>query len=383
MNRTSLHDVTTEGAVLLTPQDVERLLSDDSPESRSDLLSRIAANYNHELFYSREREIAEHIFRLMMKDAVVRVRETLAENIKDNPDVPRDIVLHVAQDVESVALPVLLRSKVLSDSDLVRIVEQSHDIGKLLAISRRETVSERVSTALVETRYPQVMTSLLKNDGASISDRSLEKIADDFSADQKMMELLAKKDRLPITVIERIVNQVSEEVANQLRAKYSIAGKQVDASTGTMREDFTLRLLEDHYTNDEETEALVLQMAQEGRLTPSIAMTALCRGQLKFFTMAMAKFAGIPHTNAERLLADKGENGFYGIYQKSGLPESMTQAVRLLLRAAQDMQEDSAIPGSMLYANRLAERVIRSAGDEPVEYLPYFIALIRQNARRF
>jgi hypothetical protein len=83
-----------------------------------------------------------------------------------------------------------------------------------------------------------------------------------------------------------------------------------------------------------------------------------------------------------RLIADRGSHGFLGIYEKSGLPPSMFDAIRLLLRAVQELEHDSAIPGSMLYANRLVERVVNSAGDQHIEYLPYFIALIRQNAHR-
>jgi hypothetical protein len=86
--------------------------------------------------------------------------------------------------------------------------------------------------------------------------------------------------------------------------------------------------------------------------------------------------------NAARLIADRGEHGFNGLYEKSGLPDSMMDAVRLLLRAVQDMVGDSSVTGSMLYANRLAERVIVSAGSQQIEYLPYFIALIRQNQHR-
>ena len=99
---------------ILTPMDVERLLNDDSPDSRTDILEKISTNYNNEQFRGRERDIAEQIFRLLMKDVALRVRETLADRIKDNVAIPRDIVLHLAHDVESVASPVLVNSKVLS-----------------------------------------------------------------------------------------------------------------------------------------------------------------------------------------------------------------------------------------------------------------------------
>lgn len=372
-----------QGDSILTPIDVDRLLSDDSPDSRTGILDKVSASYNKEEFKGRERDIAEQIFRLLMKDAVLRVRETLADRIKDNVAVPRDIVLHLAHDVESVAAPVLVNSKVLSDADLVSIVEQSQgqDMGKLLAITRRDHVSDRVTEALVDTHYAPVMTSLLSNDGAVISDRSLEKIAEDFRGHQEVIEALSIKPKLPITVVERIITQVSSAVSQQLKEKYKLTDREVVPDSKQIREDFMLRLL-GHDLTQGEVEDLVRQMASEDRLTPSIVMTALCRGQLMFFTVAMAHFAGISVANAMRLVADRGEHGFDGIYQKSGLPDTMMDAIRLLLRAVQDMQNDPSIPGSMLYANRLAEQVILAAGSRQIDYLPYFIALIRQNQHR-
>jgi uncharacterized protein (DUF2336 family) len=368
-------------ALILTPMDVDSLLHDDSPDSRAGVLEKISISYNAQQFQGRERDIAEQIFRLLMKDAALRVRETLAERIKDNTNIPRDIVLHLAADVESVAVPVLSSSKVLSDADLVSIVEKSHDIGKLMAISQRDDVSTRVSEALVETRYAQVMTSLLANEHARISDQSLEKISEDFRHDASVLDTLARHPKLPITVVERIISQASDAVAAELKSKYKISESEAQQDIGHAREDFMLRLLENELTRDE-VRALVVQMAAEGRLSASIVMTALCRGQIGFFTAALAEFTGIPLVNAEKLIADRGAHGFNAIYQKSGLPESMMDAVRVLLRAVQDMQDDSAIPGSMLYANRLAERVIIEGESQQIEYLPYFIALIRQNNHR-
>ncbi len=368
---------------MLTPLDVERLLNDDSPDSRTDILEKITANYNRDEFRGRTREIAEQIFRMLMSDVALRVRETLSDRLKSNAGVPRDIVLHLAQDVESVAAPVLRHSGVLSDADLVSIVERcrGEDVGKLIAITHRETVSDRVSDALIETRYAPVMTSLLANEGASITDRSLEKIADDFRSDEYVIRALTQKARLPITVVEKIVSQVSAVVAQELRKKYNLHESAVSKDSSQAREDFMVRLLE-HEHSPEEVEALVEQMAREDRLTPSIAITALCRGQLSFFTVAMARFASVPVSNAKKLIADRGEHGFNGLYKKSGLPESMMDAVRLLLASVQDMQKDSSISGSMLYANRLAETIIRKAVNQSIEHLPYFIALIRQTHPR-
>ena len=58
----------------------------------------------------------------MIKDAEVRVREALAQNLKENPDLPHDVALSLAQDVDQVALPILQFSDVLTDDDLIEII---------------------------------------------------------------------------------------------------------------------------------------------------------------------------------------------------------------------------------------------------------------------
>lgn len=366
---------------ILTASDVERLLKDDSADSRVSVLEKVSKHYNAESFGERERDIAEQIFRLLMKDTAVRVRETLAERIKENPNIPRDIVFHMANDVESVALPVLAVTEVLSDSDFVKIIEATRDMDKLLTISKREGVSERVSDALVETRYPDVITSLLMNGTALIAERSLSKVVDEFRHDAGVIAAVAERQPLPMTLVERLVNEASEAVASQLKERYNLSSEQVDADTAASRDDIMLRMLK-HDLPDDELMALVRQMAATERLTSSLVMTALCRGQLNFFTAAMAHYANIPFPNARKLVADKGEFGFRGLFEKSGLPESMFHAVRLILSTVKDMEDGDAIPGSLIYANQLVRNVLQAADGRDVEYLPYFIALIRQNIAR-
>jgi uncharacterized protein (DUF2336 family) len=371
----------SEAPMILTPGDVERLLTDESSDSRASVLTKISHHYNEKAFQGRANEIAEQIFRLLMKDVAVRVRETLSDQLKNNPDAPRDVMLHLANDTETVALPVLAQSEVLSDADLVRIVEMSHGMGKLLAISQRENVSARVSDALVETNYPQVVTSLLSNNGASISDRSFERIVDEFKNDQTVGDALLQRPQLPRSVVEKFIAQASETVAKQLKEKYNIADTDLQKTTTGNRDDVMQQLLEAELSLHD-IEILVAKLASDDRLNASLVMTALCRGQLTFFTVALARFSNIPVQNAMRLVADRGEHGFQGLYQKSGLPDTMLDAIRLLLRSVQDLEGGTAIAGSAQYANRLVERVLSLAGQQQIEYLPYFIALIRQNVNK-
>ena len=108
--------------------------------------------------------MAEDIFRIMGKDTEVRVREALSQNLKENPNVPHDIAVSLAKDVDSVSLPVLQFSEVLSDADLIEIV-RSQDPAKPVAIAQRSSVSEFVSSVLVDTENSDVVMSLVSNEG--------------------------------------------------------------------------------------------------------------------------------------------------------------------------------------------------------------------------
>jgi uncharacterized protein (DUF2336 family) len=209
----------------------------------------------------------------------------------------------------------------------------------------------------------------------------MERIIEDFRGEEEVMQTLINARQLPLTLVEKLIANASKAIGDQLKAKYGLSDEQLTKDTAAVQEDIMLKLLTPDIA-EKDIEALMAQLVQNGRLTPSLVMTALCRGQELFFAHALARFADVKAENAKRLISDRGEFGFRGLYAKCSLPDMMFDAVRLVLRSVQSLEGDEAVPGSMLYANRLAERVLAAAGDRSIEYLPYFIALIRQNIGR-
>ncbi len=132
--------------------------------------------------------------------------------------------------------------------------------------------------------------------------------------------------------------------------------------------------------SDEEIAATVAQMLKHDRLSPSIILSSLCRGHLRFFETALAQLANLPIVNARRLVRDRGPLGFQAIYHKTGLPESMFQAVRILLHVVLETDHATATPGSQNYSNQLVQTILVHAGNEDIENLSYIIALVRQSA---
>ena len=147
-----------------------KLAADDSVDSRKDLvttLSDVFASKKSRL-NSRDRSLVGEILDTLLRDFDVVLRRELAECLADKPDVPQSVIVALAKDEFDVARPVLLRSFLLRDQELVEIIEtcsREHQ----MAIAMRQTVSETVSDALVDTSDEGVVTTLLSNPSARIS----------------------------------------------------------------------------------------------------------------------------------------------------------------------------------------------------------------------
>src|SRR5882757_1307728 len=125
----------------VAPAISNRFLADDENEEvRVELARKIAR-----LMPGLSEHESSHIFALTMetleclaRDATVRVRAILAEEIKYLDCIPRDIVLRLAQDLETVvSAPILEYSPLLSDADLIEIIACGQVQEVLVAVASR------------------------------------------------------------------------------------------------------------------------------------------------------------------------------------------------------------------------------------------------------
>jgi len=366
-------------ALALSPDDIRRLLEDASTQTRIDITQKIAASYGTQELHDREYKVAEQIFRLLLRDTEIKVRATLAEQIKSSTVIPRDIVLKMARDVESVSLPVLEFSAIFTDDDLVDLIQSTQATSRHLAVTKRRNVSQLVSNALLATNNDMVATSLVKNNGADIAAADLTLLIDKNSANNEMMEAMGARSKLPLAAAEKLVSIVSGSLAEALKKKYQLATSDMEAPVAATRESETLDIMQD-MDDDEAIERLVSQMHTSDRLSPSIILSSLCQGNFAFFEASLARLSNIPINNVRQLISDKGELGFRALYNKSGLPDTMFPAVRMLLRVVREMAILGERPGKARFANNVVERLLHAAEDEPVENLSYIIALVRRSA---
>jgi uncharacterized protein (DUF2336 family) len=363
----------------LTEEDVTKLLTERSGESRAEAAAKIAVGFGQASLSERERHLAEEIFRVMVKDAEVRVREALSQNLKENPLVPHDVALTLARDVDSVALPVLQFSLVLTDSDLIDII-RSQNVAKQMAIAGRSKVSEDVSEALVETENQQVVTRLVSNEGAQITEKSLQKVVDDFGEIESVQDAVVHRVGLPVTVSERLVTMVSENLRAELVKRHELPKDLATDLLMQTRERATLSLASEG--DQEDLDRLIFQMREYGRLTPSIILRALCMGDLRFFEAALSDLAQVPVVNTHKLIHDSGQLGLRGIFQKAGLPAAFFPAVRAAIQVAHETTFDGLDKDRERYSRRMIERILTHYDDLGVKFesddLEYLLTKMNQ-----
>lgn len=363
----------------LTAEDVTRLLRDPSGDVRADTARKLAQQYDTPSLSSSERKLAEDIFRLMLRDAEVRVRESLALNLKDNPLVPHDVAMTLASDVDRVALPVIEFSQVLTPADLKEIIH-AHDTSRQKAIARRDGLSADVAEALVEEGSADAVAALAANATAHISEGAMLEMVERFGDDPSVQAPLVHRASLPVTVSERLVHRVSEALKEHILQNHELPPDVAADLVLQSRERAVITLSTE--STEDDVERLVSQMNEHGRLTPSIIVRAICMGDLKFFEYSMAIKSDVPVVNTRQLIHDSGPLGLKGLYEKAGLPAPLFPAVRAALTVLREMDYDYGDNDKERYTRRTIERVLTQYGDLGVDLdghdLEYLLSKMNQ-----
>ena len=344
-------------AQLLTAADVQRLIANPSGEARAETAAKVAEAFERGALSDAERQLAEQIFRVMVQDAEVKVRESLSSHLKSSANLPHDIAVKMAKDVEQVSLPVLEFSKVLSDADLVEIVRSS-SAEKQTAVAKRAEVSGEVANALIDHgKTSGVVAALAANKGAALGDAEVSKILDKHGSDVAVTNSLVTRPNLPLALSERIVHIVSASMRDYLVERHDLSDEMAADLVLAAREKATIMLLPAGAKSTDVIE-FAQQLHSAGRLSPTLILRALCSGDMAFFEAAMSVLSGVPIINARLLIHDQGVLGMQSVYQYAHLPLDLFPAFRAAFDVARDMDYDGGDRDRQRFAARVIERVL-------------------------
>nr|WP_294529100.1 DUF2336 domain-containing protein [uncultured Rhodopila sp.] len=335
----------------LSSRDVARLLSEPSAQTRAELASKVATNLDTAALTGAEIALARDIVRILARDVEATVRAALSSGLRRTRDLPHDVALKLAQDIDEVALPMLADSLVLTDEDLADIVRQGTP-GKQEAIAGRADVSEAVSDALIVHAGEPAVARLMANDSAAIAEGSLDRAASRFADSDAVKQAMVLRPSLPASVADRLVTMVSREWQAQLVKRHALPPAAAADIVLASREQAILHLSAG--ASDTALSAMIGHMHRNGRLTPTLILRALCTGDIAFFEAAMAVRGDVKLANAQVLIHEPSRQGLVALYRKAELPESLLAAVR----AAVDVVDETGFDGNPRDLERFRARVI-------------------------
>jgi uncharacterized protein (DUF2336 family) len=299
----------------LTAADVQRLLEDPSADARGEIASKVGRSLDSALNES-ERGLAEQILLILARDAAIQVRAALARSVERSAHVPRDVAFALARDVEQVSLPLLRFSQSLTEEDLLTLVANTTDEGRL-AMAGRDTVSARLSSRLVELGNEATVVRLMSNDGADVEEESHSRALERFGGNSAVPDAMAARRTLSPSIAERLVELVSEAVRTHLVEHHAMSPDVAAELVLEIRDRALKNMIGDQV---ESATSVATRLHKGGTLTPPLILRALCLGDAPFFEASLAVLSGIPLMNAQKLLYEGGKAGFGGLYGKSGLP---------------------------------------------------------------
>ncbi|MCZ6745192.1 MAG: DUF2336 domain-containing protein [Alphaproteobacteria bacterium] len=332
-----------------TPAQAHLLLAHDRDDRvRSDLalkISRLMPELSQDE-HDRLQQTTYEVLEVLARDQLTKVRQILAETLKDVTAAPPGVIKRLAMDSEpSVAQPVLEFSPLLTDEDLLEIIKSLPVNGGLSAISRRKEVSSRVSDAIVAADDVPAITELLANPSAQIREETLDGLVEGSIQVEEWQSPLARRPLLPRKAVRKLATFVADSLLMELRNRTDLDPEVLNEVTEVMHQ----RLGDDGAAADngaatevvdqtamkmaaEEPLQTVRRLHAEDKLDEDRVAEALGTGNHEFVTLALALKSGVGKRVVERVSSAQSAKGITALTWKSGF--SMRFAVQLQTRFA-------------------------------------------------
>jgi uncharacterized protein (DUF2336 family) len=286
--------------------------------------ARLAAHYASGALSVAERQVIEEMFRRWQREAETAVRETLAHELCTLSHLPLDVAMAMARDSACVAIPMLRWSEVLTGADLLSIIAESREGGIWQAIAERREVPEAVSDALIATGDETAVATLVTNDGAHFSAQAPLRIAETFPEHHAIAEAMLAHPRIPAQVLDLLIAHCGEHLRAHLERRYRQPKYTLVPAMERSQTLAFLRQLPDHAPLERIEEYVAMRLLTTPR--EEWLLHTLALGRSRLFLASLARCAGIPYQNAEKLAADR--QGFSALWQKAGMPAAAAECAR-------------------------------------------------------
>ena len=273
------------GKLLVDLYDAHRqygLIEEDKPEVR-DELTRATANLLSHNLTTGESDILAEVVIALMRQAEKDLRRALSEKLSTMPNVPLRLVLHLANDEITIASPILKKSPVLNDQDLLYIIK-SQGADYWQAIATREILRDEVINALAATQDVGTAVVLSSNERIVLTSYAMDLLSELGKKHDAVARPLIMREEVPETLVRSMYDYVGHELKDYIKVFY---GDDVGAQASHEQVDeLILEFVEPKLPPYMPSEAQIedyKDKAKLGHLSLDIMMEALQKDELSAF----------------------------------------------------------------------------------------------------
>ncbi|WP_305986920.1 DUF2336 domain-containing protein [Roseibium sp. MMSF_3544] len=281
-----------------------KLAQDETVEARRQLFAEVSRLVAADLDDRSDTELAlfAEVMLKLYSNSTAEDRLRLAQKLAPCSHSPSDLVLRIAKDEVRVAMPVLADSPLLSQEDLLDLIEQVGET-HMQVLARRKNLPTEVSDVLVNKGDRPVQRILAGNREIKLSRDTMLKLVKLAAEDELMREDLALRSDLSPAVCQELLPLVDDETKKRLRniIEGSLSQEQLDqiARLKVLRRTFSNALeSQDVGTLWREAERsavtldeLMILLLQDGRFSHAIELLS-ARGRIAQSSLRDAIYNG-------------------------------------------------------------------------------------------
>ncbi|HWA89582.1 MAG TPA: DUF2336 domain-containing protein [Rhizomicrobium sp.] len=316
-----------------------QLAANPQGTTREEIFLAVASLYRIQGSYlnDRERALMQDILRMLARDVEMAIRIALAERLADDATAPHDLILLLADDRIEVARPLILRSPLLTEAELIKMIAESgtahHE-----AVASRAHIGEPVSEALVQLDAEPVLTALVRNVTARISTAAFETLVEKSKQISSLQDPLAHRKDLPPELATRMCDWVSDALKSFITRNYTVAPESLDKALDGAGQVVKREPQAPRSPPAESAQKLIDKLASSGQLKAGFLLRVLHQGQIDLFDLAFARLLGVPLTDARRKLYEQGPKPVALACRAVGIDRCVFATVFNLSRQARAMR---------------------------------------------
>lgn len=308
------------GHLLVKIHDKHKLYSlaqNSEAEDRVELAGIIAELINIDLT-PPENELIIDVLMSLLRKAEADLRRAVAERLSVMEDVPLRLIVHLANDKISVADPVLRRSRVLDDKDLIYIIKaQAKEHWQ--AIATRPEMSDELIDILADTRDLDTAVELTQNKSIKLTNHAMDVFSGMAEASDRLAEPLLMRQEFPGEMAAKLYSFVGRELKEYIKIHYEtidngIIEQAVDDIVFEM-----VAVEQGEYTPTVKMMAAAENMLARGLLNSEIMVENLRRGQISNFVAMFSVYCGLSVETVIEILHQKTARSLAVVCKATGI----------------------------------------------------------------